>query len=115
MGHPLVQLHAIGEKPIPLALLVPARLLQGSIQPSLCGNQPVSWVILENIAWTFVSLYAIEPTRSRGQHRVDGVGRPKFDFHTESSLGHQDISMVRRESKRQVLDLPMDIQRRQRE
>jgi serine/threonine protein kinase len=22
------------------------------------------------------------PSRSRGQHRVDGVGRPKFDFHT---------------------------------
>ena len=53
------------------------------------------------IAWTFVSLHAIEPTRSRGQlrvdgvesprhradaateaRRVDGVGRPKFDFHT---------------------------------
>ena len=59
----------------------------------LCGNQPVSEVI--------VSLHAIEPTQSRGQHRVDGVesprhradaatearrvdgvGRPKFDFHT---------------------------------
>ena len=26
---------------------------------------------------TFVSLYAIEETQ-----RVDGVGRPKFDFHT---------------------------------
>jgi pre-mRNA-splicing factor SYF2/beta-D-xylosidase 4 len=34
------------------------------------------------IAWTLVSLHAIEPTRSRGQLRVDGVGRPKFDFHT---------------------------------
>jgi hypothetical protein len=31
---------------------------------------------------TFVSLHAIEPTRSRGKRRVDGVGRPKFDFHT---------------------------------
>ena len=29
-----------------------------------------------------MSLHAIEPTRSRGQLRVDGVGRPKFDFHT---------------------------------
>ena len=67
----------------------------------LCGNQPVSQVILRNIAWTFVSLHAIEPTRSRRQRRVDGVesprhradaatearrvdgvGRPKFDFHT---------------------------------
>ena len=54
-----------------------------------------------NIAWTFVNLHAIEPTRPRGQRRVDGVesprhrtdaatearrvdglGRPKFDFHT---------------------------------
>ena len=30
----------------------------------------------------FVSLHAIEPTWPRGQCRVDGVGRPKFDFHT---------------------------------
>mgnify|MGYP001282996653 CR=1 FL=1 len=28
-----------------------------------------------------ISLHAIEPTRSRRQRRVDGVGRPKFDFH----------------------------------
>ena len=28
------------------------------------------------VAWTFVSLHAIEPTRSRGQHRVDGVESP---------------------------------------
>ena len=31
---------------------------------------------------SYVSLHAIEPTRSRGQRRVDGVGRLKFDFHT---------------------------------
>ena len=29
---------------------------------------------------TFVSLHAIEQTQLRRQHRVDGVGRPKFDF-----------------------------------
>ena len=29
-----------------------------------------------------INLHAIEPTRSRGKRRVDGVGRPKFDFHT---------------------------------
>ena len=29
-----------------------------------------------------MSLHAIEPTRPPGQRRVDGVGRPKFDFHT---------------------------------
>ena len=34
-----------------------------------------------------MSLHAIEPPRSRGQHRVDGVGRPKFDFHT----GYEDM------------------------
>ena len=29
------------------------------------------------VAWTFVSLYAIEPTRSRGRRRVDGVESPR--------------------------------------
>ena len=52
-----------------------------------------------------MSLHAIEPTRPRGQHRddgvesprhradaatearrVDGVGRPKFDFHTALNI-----------------------------
>ena len=42
---------------------VPSTRSTGS---ELCGNQPVS-------------LHAIEPTRPRGQRRVDGVGRPKFD------------------------------------
>ena len=36
-------------------------------------------------AETFVTLNAIEPTRSRQERRVDGVGRPKFDFHTGSN------------------------------
>ena len=31
---------------------------------------------------TFVNLHAIEQTQLRGQRRVDGVGRLKFDFHT---------------------------------
>ena len=35
-----------------------------------------------NIAWPFVHLHAIEPTQLRRQRRVDGAGRPKFDFHT---------------------------------
>jgi hypothetical protein len=30
----------------------------------------------------FVNLNAIEQMQLRRQHRVDGVGRPKFDFHT---------------------------------
>ena len=29
-----------------------------------------------------MNLNAIELPQLRGQHRVDGVGRPKFDFHT---------------------------------
>ena len=41
---------------------------------------------------TFVSLHAIELTRSRGQRRVDGVGRPTFDFHTQVT-GHLLIEM----------------------
>ena len=45
---------------------------------ALCGNQP-ALVILRNIAWTFVSLL-------RKARRVDGVGRPKFDFHTGDAM-----------------------------
>ena len=54
---------------------------------ALCGNQPVSQVILRNIAWTFVSLHAIEPTWPRGQCRVDGVESPRHraDAATEST------------------------------
>ena len=32
--------------------------------------------------WTLVKLHAIEQMQLRRQHRVDGVGRPKFDSHT---------------------------------
>ena len=31
-----------------------------------------------------INLHAIEPTQLRRQHRVDGVGRPKVDFHVGS-------------------------------
>ena len=31
---------------------------------------------------TCETLHAIEPPQLRGRRRVDGVGRPKFDFHT---------------------------------
>ena len=34
----------------------------------------------------FVSLHAIEPMRPRDQQRVDGVGRPTFDFHTDPNV-----------------------------
>jgi hypothetical protein len=47
-----------------------------------CVEEPVSQIILRIVVETFVNLHAIEPTRSRGQRRVDGVGRLKFDFHT---------------------------------
>ena len=36
----------------------------------------------DNVASTAWKLHAIEQTQLRRQHRVDGVGRPKFDFHT---------------------------------
>ena len=58
-----------------------ADILKDGMGFPLCGNQPVSQVS-ENIVETFVNLNAIEPTRSRGRRRVDGVGRSKFDFHT---------------------------------
>ena len=40
-----------------------------------------------NIAWTFVNLHAIEPTRPRGQRRVDGLGTPRHraDAATETA------------------------------
>ena len=39
-----------------------------------------------------VGLHAIEPTRPRGRRRVDGVGRPKFDFHTvRDVVGRRDV------------------------
>ena len=41
----------------------------------LCGNQPVSWP-----AWNF---HVIKQTQLRRKYRVDGVGRPKFDIHTD--------------------------------
>ena len=54
---------------------------------NLCGNQPVSSVILRNIAETFVNLHAIEQMQLRGRRRVNGVGHPRFDFHTSSNAG----------------------------
>ena len=38
--------------------------------------------VLRIIAETFVNLNAIEQMQLWGRRRVDGVGRPKFDFHT---------------------------------
>ena len=37
------------------------------------------------LVWKSISELGCEPTRSRRQRRVDGVGRPKFDFHTGSN------------------------------
>jgi len=45
------------------------------------------------MAW---KLHAIEQTQLRRQHRVDGVGRPKFDFHT----GHYRAASSRCRRKR---------------
>ena len=43
----------------------------------LRGNQAVTSAVLRTIAETFVSLHAIEPLRSRGRRRVDGVKPPR--------------------------------------
>ena len=48
--------------------------------PDTRGNQPVSWVILRNLAWTFVNLHAIEPTRPRA-----ATSRPWPENSTPSS------------------------------
>ena len=39
-----------------------------------------------------MSLHAIEPTRLRRQHRVDGVGRPIFDFHTGAARVQRELT-----------------------
>ena len=43
------------------------------------------------MAW---KLDAIEQTQSRGQRRVDGVGRPTFDFHTHRRERHECHCML---------------------
>ena len=35
------------------------------------------------MAW---KLHAITQTQLQRQHRVDGVGRPRFDFHTDGTM-----------------------------
>ncbi len=44
-----------------------SRVKKSDRRMNLCGN----------IAWTFVSLHAVEPTRLRRQRRVDGVESPR--------------------------------------
>ena len=39
-------------------------------------------------------IHAIEPTRSRGQHRVDGVGRLEFDFHSVNDGRHRGRGLI---------------------
>ena len=53
----------------------------------LRGNQAVTSAVLRTIAETFVSLHAIEPLRSRGRRRVDGVKPPRHraDAATETT------------------------------
>ena len=41
------------------------------------------------MAW---KLHAIEQTQLRRQYRVDGVGRPEFDFHTGYGMLGEDAS-----------------------
>ena len=48
-------------------------------------------------AGTFVSLHAIAQTQLRRQHRVDGVGRSKFDFHTDPTTPARSGAYVEQE------------------
>ena len=48
-----------------------------------------------SMAW---KLHAIEQTQLRRQHRDDGVGRPKFDFHTVRNW--MDTLHLRRHGRR---------------
>ena len=44
------------------------------------------------MAW---NLHAIEQMQLRGRRRVDGVGRPKFDFHTGSGWKPHGLKILR--------------------
>ena len=48
--------------------------LQFDFRTGLCGNQPVGWVILKSIVWTFVDLHALEQMQLRGHRHVDAAG-----------------------------------------
>ena len=61
---------------------------------TLCGSQPVGSVTSSEEI--FVDLHAIEQTQLRRQHRVDGVGRPKFDFHTGSAIRRTATNLLER-------------------
>ena len=45
-----------------------------------------------------MNLHAIEQMQLQRQHRVDGVGRPKFDFHT----GHDGDAILTTTTVRQA-------------
>jgi hypothetical protein len=47
--------------------------------------ESIELLILSTMRDDFASLHAIEQTRLRRQHRVDGLGRLKYDFHTGPS------------------------------
>ena len=51
------------------------------------------------MAW---KLHAIEQTQLRRQHRVDGVGRPKFDFHTGLAANKARREKKERDEKAKV-------------
>ena len=47
-------------------------------------------------------LHAIEQTQLRRQHRVDGVGRQKFDFHTQVAANKARREKKERDEKAKV-------------
>ena len=49
-----------------------------------------------------VNLYAIEQTQLWRQHRVDGVGRQKFDFHTQVAANKARREKKERDEKAKV-------------
>ena len=56
----------------------------------------------DNVASTAWKLHAIEQTQLRSQHRVDGVGRPKFDFHTQVAANKARREKKERDEKAKV-------------
>ena len=56
------------------------------------------------MAW---KLHAIEQTQLQRQHRVDGVGRPKFDFHTDGTMLMFGFVCAARMTRRPIRPKPL--------
>ena len=89
LTEPLVDLHGHGRKVTLLRFHPTANNVLASVSADMAvkARDGVEIIILRNVAWTFVNIHAIEPTRSRRQRRVDGLKTPRHraDAATETA------------------------------